>query len=885
MTNRSTLNNAILMLLAVALFALNPPLSNALLSDISPITLVTAAYLGAALFSGLALVFNSGARRLLSTVYTVRSKRLLWLLVFAGTLMSVNHLFLYIALDNTSQHELTVIIIFETWPLFYFVQNLLIDRNSRREFEVKEGLLVAVAFVGFLTLASQNIDISDWLLAEREFLTSSGWAFLGALGMSITTHFTRSAIEQLTKDGNSQGVLLASTVVEFARRAISAAILLVSGTAFGTLEFSQPQNILIPMALGAVTMSVASILYYTSLSRSKSPTIIMLWYTMPIMSIFAFATINGRPISEYEAIAATLIVSANILLNSNFDVRSSFKWLYYFMIVSGYIIVFSEPLARTYYLEIVSGGLILYGLLAAGALSRVSSAVRSREAAALNVQAELLSGRGQLEGEKPEKRAALLRELNEAISGVSDARTHINKEDLSPRALHLIYQLKLALQKVVSPGELTILVTLCLLNTFLIIFLRLEGVVFDLFAFTSALAAVYVVLIIREQDASHAEGGWLLEGLHRRLHDLSAFQTSSEPSNRASKGVFRAPARDSFIVSMAIISSVYVGFFYAINIRGLVGPAEGKVTEQIVYQQDLDQNVVIGLPNWPSAQIRAHILARSVEALFDKQVIMFPGSTDDILDEMGSRNPKVHLHPEVWQENVPGHIRRSVNALGRMELSEPIATGQQGLCVNPPGAKVLGPSLSIDRVGEPSVAQAFDHDDDGLGEIWYGEVNWESAKLAQLRSLSYGYTESYKPLLFGEKLLLRSLKKFQQEERPFIFHCYSPHYMFEDFDIQFVIEPEGFEDNWNSVQQASRGRPADLSGPAPWPDTDIVMAYVTDPNIFGPGIRGFLERFSIPSSEINQLTKQVLDGGKSPEEIAESWVAENEARLLEWAVP
>ncbi|MEM0906552.1 MAG: glycine betaine ABC transporter substrate-binding protein, partial [Pseudomonadota bacterium] len=59
--------------------------------------------------------------------------------------------------------------------------------------------------------------------------------------------------------------------------------------------------------------------------------------------------------------------------------------------------------------------------------------------------------------------------------------------------------------------------------------------------------------------------------------------------------------------------------------------------------------VIIGLPDWPSAQVTAHIIAEVIEEKLGEDARLMPVETTQIIGAID--RGEVDVHPEVWLPN------------------------------------------------------------------------------------------------------------------------------------------------------------------------------------------------------------------------------------------
>lgn len=898
---------AAIMVLAVTLYALYPPISNRLVQNLTPVFLAFAIHSVAAV-AGLTFLLSRASTRAALRAFRGlgHDKRRTFSIriVASGLLLVFNHVFLFQALSVSDRYDVTAILLFETWPLLFFLADAALSHSSRKSLQTRDYFLVLSAFTGFAILTVQNIDLTDWLLMDLEFLIVIAWAMAGSVVMTLITFVTRGAIRVLqsgAETGEEASLLKtnAPLLAEVARRVISSTLLgtIVFASASAPTVLSLDQIGLI-FGVGAISLFLGSALYYTALTRADNAAVGVIWYLMPIISLFFYSVLGQNWINEYEAIAATLIVSANVLLNLTYPVASSFSLLYFFMVISGTLCVFFGRLEFDRYFEVVGAATIFYGLFATNALSRIANVTNARDTRLFEFRAALETADwSEAPKETTEKYAGFLRRFATHISSTSSRvgdRLRLQQDLIAlsiapdgPRTpgkplTDRAGQLLMALGDRITGGEYIVLLLLATINVVVILFTRSDGFVYDLFAFSTASTAAYLLFFIYERDRlnlSKPEQLAFVKDIRNEANRIDPEHASeAEPAITTHRRFFG----QSFVASVAVIGFVFVGYVYAIGARSWLSDVD-QLPEGVTFSTALRTPVVVGEPGWPSASIRAHLIATIADEFLGIDVELKPGSTAQIIDAI--HRGQVDLHPEVWEVNVESQIRRYVQALGTINLTPAHFEGRQGLCINAPALEILGGPLNIDQLADPGIASVFDLDGDGKGDLWYGAAEWESAKIEQVRALGFGIFDSYSPLLFGEKLLFRSLQRYSEEGQPFLFHCYSPNTVFDRYGAVFVDDGAFDAESWERIELVAQGRPVQRLDGSAWPSSPVSIAYANTLDSREAQFARFLRAFDPPQQAINEMTFEVVVNDRDPAELVQTWVAQNADIVDEWVVP
>lgn len=184
-------NPIFLMLISVGLWMLYPFISNKTVEDLGVFPFAFLAHSCAAI----AMVVVSLSFGLIEQIKKLCVKDLspvMFPTIVSGFLIGINHLFLYWALDTTSNLDVIATLIFEIWPiLFFFIDSRL--RRGERHISMYKIAYSGLAFSGVLVLSlpgflSSTIDSSSIFTVA----TLSG---LGGLAMAFNCYFRMKCME------------------------------------------------------------------------------------------------------------------------------------------------------------------------------------------------------------------------------------------------------------------------------------------------------------------------------------------------------------------------------------------------------------------------------------------------------------------------------------------------------------------------------------------------------------------------------------------------------------------------------------------------------------------------------------------------------------------
>ncbi|CAM3846927.1 hypothetical protein VRRI112168_02920 [Vreelandella rituensis] len=310
-----------LMITAVTLWMLYPPLVNGLIDTLGAFYVAAVAHTLAAVSMAVFawfLVIAPSRRSATPVLSADHLARLSLPTLMSGVLISANHLLLYFALQASTQFDVLAILVFEAWPLLFFYFDSALRRESKST-TWKDFALVGAAFAGFLLLTASNYRPMEDGALSGSALMVMGLAGLGGLAMALNCYFRLrcmdtwqaiSAEKGLDLDGFKLGVLTEAGV-----RSVAAPLLIGAFLLFGNTPLEMPMASLVLIGfVGFAILGMGSLLYDLAIYRANNAAIGALWYFMPIGAVLTLAVIEGRPLTLYEIAASTLIVGSNLLL-------------------------------------------------------------------------------------------------------------------------------------------------------------------------------------------------------------------------------------------------------------------------------------------------------------------------------------------------------------------------------------------------------------------------------------------------------------------------------------------------------------------------------------------------------------------------------------------
>lgn len=291
-------------------------------------------------------------------------------------------------------------------------------------------------------------------------------------------------------------------------------------------------------------------------------------------------------------------------------------------------------------------------------------------------------------------------------------------------------------------------------------------------------------------------------------------------------------------------------------------------------------NVVVAVPNWPSAEVGANIIAGLMEQELGVSPILRDMGTSEIFDAID--RGEVDVHPEVWLPNLQRDVDEYVSGRGTVALAPLTTDAGQGMCTTRQTQESTG-LQHISDLAKPEIAAHFDTDSDGRGEVWIGAHEWSSTKIERVRARSYGYYDTMMLLEMPENLAMAAIDAAVVTGHPIVFYCYSPHFVFQLHDIVQLDEPDHDPAVWNVVSpNESAAWLAQSHAPTAWQPSTFQIAYATYLDDEMPEVTGFLKNVTFTTEEAEAMSYAIDVEQRAPADVAAEWIENNNARWKEW---
>ena len=291
-------------------------------------------------------------------------------------------------------------------------------------------------------------------------------------------------------------------------------------------------------------------------------------------------------------------------------------------------------------------------------------------------------------------------------------------------------------------------------------------------------------------------------------------------------------------------------------------------------------DVVIGVPNWPSVKATGDILKFVIEDNFGLEVELQSATNPIVFEAMDSGS--MHVHPEVWMPNQQNLHDTYVVDKGTVVSNPNGVPAFQGMCVTQGTFDRTGIE-NLTELTDPSMAEKFDSDGDGKGNIWIGANGWASTNVEFIRAKSYGYDQTMNLDVMDETLALAQVDAAVTKGENIVFFCYTPHHMFSLHDLVPLKEPKHDPEQWIVYQPTDEPDWLEKSSaPVAWTVARLHVMYAKSLEEDQPEVAHLLSRVKLTTKLVSALTYAVVVEKRDMTEYAKEWVAEHSELVESW---
>jgi len=292
------------------------------------------------------------------------------------------------------------------------------------------------------------------------------------------------------------------------------------------------------------------------------------------------------------------------------------------------------------------------------------------------------------------------------------------------------------------------------------------------------------------------------------------------------------------------------------------------------------QDLVLGMPNWPSGVATSHILEQIIETNFGLDVELQSGTNPIIFEAMDSGS--MHVHPEVWMPNQQNLHDTYVKDRASVVMNGNPVQARQGMCVPTYIAEEYD-IKTIEDLTDPDKMAIFDTDGDGNPQVWIGAPGWASTVIERIRARSYGYDSVMDLEEYDGTVAWGALASAIEAGEPWIGFCYEPHFIFVAYDLTYLEEPAHDPATWTIVQPTDDPQWLDKSqASTAWNGATLHLHYAANVKENFPEVAAFFDAYQMPSETLSSMGLELTLNDVDPADYASKWIEDNEDVVLEW---
>ncbi len=290
-------------------------------------------------------------------------------------------------------------------------------------------------------------------------------------------------------------------------------------------------------------------------------------------------------------------------------------------------------------------------------------------------------------------------------------------------------------------------------------------------------------------------------------------------------------------------------------------------------------DMVIGVPDWPSARATANIIKVIIEDRLSLPVELREADNQKIFEGMDAGT--IQLHPEVWLPNQNELYQDYVEAKRSVSLSPLSVDASQGICATRATVEIHG-IKSIQDLTDPEKAKIFDTDFNGKGEMWIGQSDWASTQVVISRARLFGYDRTMTLLQGGEPLALAAIDVAVSIGKPLVFYCYTPHHVFALHDIVRLGEPDQDQSTFAVASGGGKSGGSENAASATFGNARFHIAYAASLADSMPQVAKLLRQIRFDTDMVTGMTYALVVERQDPAFFAKQWVETHSDEIDRW---
>lgn len=313
---------------------------------------------------------------------------------------------------------------------------------------------------------------------------------------------------------------------------------------------------------------------------------------------------------------------------------------------------------------------------------------------------------------------------------------------------------------------------------------------------------------------------------------------------------------------------------------------------------DAKDKVVIGKLDWPGSTAIEEVLSQVMTTYLDADVQTISAAQEALYEALAKGDGSADIVADMWTDHLPSQMAKYVKGDGSIILNDTPYLGTEGIFVPTFVVEKYG-IKNLEDLAKPENAKLFDSDGNGKGEIWAGEVGWESTNHTQVRAKSYGFDKTMESTTVATAAFLAQLKDAMENQKPIAFYYWTPEWIHAAYKLTKLGEPE-FDGYATESAKGTERYKADgcykfyqPSERNDWleassikcgqPPTRVNIAFSKALNDRAPKIGKFLKQVVLDANEVNTWIYAMEVDKKDVKDVAKAWIEANKAKVEgEW---
>ena len=454
-------------------------------------------------------------------------------------------------------------ILYEIWPIgaIVAIRHLLPDRYRR--ITLREWVLAGLALsgAGLLVQAELVHGLSAGGHHTQLIVHGLVLALASAVLMAVSSSLDVRLCHRL---GDAVDPLLRPVISQNVVKAFSSTGAILVGVLVFHARAPTAHVVGLAAVVGVAIIALGVVTYHAGNILAQSASVNSLWYLTPVLSLVWLYAFHGVMISPEIALAAMVIVGANIVLISEGDTETGYNALIGGMCVSAFVCVYFRGVANPQYYTMLSVASGFVGVSASMILQRTHQRDESVALLAIDVLEGVSHSSTLTATSKESLTSAIVASLDEgeAFMGAGSTKPSLwsAHPDVGPSLTTAGRKLEVMSSRVVSFGEMLVLAMLATLDLVIAHTNRPNTMVGDLAPVVLTAVLSFLCLRVFTSDARRSTG---------RVVDMYRHGDSPAPTEAGPGGANIAPG-ESLDTRVRLISVSLLTAVLAIYVLGLV---------------------------------------------------------------------------------------------------------------------------------------------------------------------------------------------------------------------------------------------------------------------------------------------------------------------------